>query len=437
MPAINATGVWTEVNYGQKTIFASAQSEELFMSRQDIDILRHLAEKVSKLSQSSENITKKDLWYEHNSLKTKKPLIFCDPENGWNEIILSDDLNCRSPLARRWEIILLKEIFYGEKLKDDKPIEIYFDIGYTYKETDWISSRSIRGGLDGGSYVWDGKIKSIEDIEMINYPTIDIDYKTTLENLNIASNVFKDLLIPRIKGQWWWSLGLTIDLVGLIGLENMFFQLIDNGEFIKKVLEKLRDGWIKKINFLQNSKLLSNNNDDSYVGSGGLGYCKELDNSEDSIITTKNLWGFAESQETGQVSPEMFKEFVFPFQLELLKLFGLNCYGCCEPLDKRWHVIKQIPNLRRVSVSNWADYRKMSEYLEDKYIFSYKPSPTDLAVSSINKDYIRKNIRNFLEVTKGNIVEIIMKDNHTIGKNPQNVVDWVKIVREEINKLYE
>jgi len=29
-----------------------------------------------------------------------------------------------------------------------------------------------------------------------------------------------------------------------------------------------------------------------------------------------------------------------------------------------------------------------------------------------------------------------MKDNHTIGKNPQNIIDWVKIVREEIARVY-
>ena len=29
-----------------------------------------------------------------------------------------------------------------------------------------------------------------------------------------------------------------------------------------------------------------------------------------------------------------------------------------------------------------------------------------------------------------------MKDNHTIGRNPQNVVRWVRIAREEIERLY-
>ncbi|MDP7287961.1 MAG: hypothetical protein QGH94_08205, partial [Phycisphaerae bacterium] len=60
-----------------------------------------------------------------------------------------------------------------------------------------------------------------------------------------------------------------------------------------------------------------------------------------------DMWGFCESQETVGVSPEMFEEFVFPYQMPILERFGLNCYGCCEPLDNRWHVVKRFPRLRR------------------------------------------------------------------------------------------
>ena len=113
--------------------------------------------------------------------------------------------------------------------------------------------------------------------------------------------------------------------------------------------------------------------------------------------------------------------------------FGLICYGCCEPLDQRWKIIKKIPNLRRVSVSAWANWERMSEYLEDKYIYSYKPNPSDLAVPFIDEDSIRKKITNILSITKNNILEIVMKDNHTICNNPNNIINWVKIAREEVD----
>lgn len=40
-------------------------------------------------------------------------------------------------------------------------------------------------------------------------------------------------------------------------------------------------------------------------------------------------------------------------------------------------------------------------------------------------------IRNALAKTKGCQVEIIMKDNHTLGGNPLNAINWVSIAKEE------
>jgi len=438
MAVLNATGVWTEVNYGQACLFASGRKGEACVSKKDKETLRKLAQKVKDYSTTKENEEKRKLWYEHNSLKTSKPVIFCEPENGWNEIITADMLECEGPLSRRWEILLRKEIFYGERMKDDKPIEPYFDIGYTHESKDWLDKEIVHGGKDGGSYVWEAQIKSIEDLDKIRKPEIIVDYKTTLETFELACSVFKDLLVPKLKGLWWWSFGLTYDLVRLVGLENMLIYFYDKPELIHKVMARLRDDSIKKLNFLEENKLLTLNSNREYVGSGGLGYSHEIPKRDISCndIKTQDLWGFAESQETVSVSPEMFEEFVFRYQVPIMERFGLNCYGCCEPLDKRWDVVKKAPNLRRISVSAWANVEKMAENLKDEYIFSYKPSPTELAVHEINEAHIREKISNFLDVTKGCITEIIMKDNHTLGHNPDNAVNWVKIVRDEIKKRY-
>jgi hypothetical protein len=102
-------------------------------------------------------------------------------------------------------------------------------------------------------------------------------------------------------------------------------------------------------------------------------------------------------------------------------------------LNKRWDSIKKIPNLRRVSVSPWADIQDMAEKLQANYIFSLKPHPGYLAVSPIDEDTIRKSLRETLRITKANNchVEIIMKDNHTLADHPENAVRWCQIAKEE------
>lgn len=70
------------------------------------------------------------------------------------------------------------------------------------------------------------------------------------------------------------------------------------------------------------------------------------------------------------------------------------------------------------------------------FIYSRKPSPTPLANQDPDWDSIRKELAEFLQATKNCHVEIIMKDNHTLGHNPTNANTWCKIARQEVDKEY-
>ncbi|MBA7676659.1 hypothetical protein ES703_84903 [subsurface metagenome] len=242
-----------------------------------------------------------------------------------------------------------------------------------------------------------------------------------------------------VRLNWWYvgNLGMTWTLVNLRGLQQIMFDVYDYPEELHQLMGILRGGTLARLDFLEKNALLSLNNDGTYVGSGGFGYTRELPQKDfdSKTVRTCDMWGFSESQETVGFSPDMFAEFFFPYQLPILERFGLNCYGCCEPLDERWDVIKNTPRLRRVSVSPWSDRADMADKLGDQYIYSMKPNPVDLAVPSLNEERIRTGLRRDLQITRNCRVEIIMKDNHTIGNNPQNVTRWCQIAREEAEAI--
>jgi hypothetical protein len=98
------------------------------------------------------------------------------------------------------------------------------------------------------------------------------------------------------------------------------------------------------------------------------------------------------------------------------------------------HVVKNHHNLRRVSCSPWADVDKMASFLGDRYIYSMKPNPASISEPSVDFEEIKRELRRKFEVTKGCVVEIIMKDNHTIGGKPENVTQWCRIAREEAER---
>jgi hypothetical protein len=254
---------------------------------------------------------------------------------------------------------------------------------------------------------------------------------------DVAEDILGDILHVRIKGTWWWTLGMTWDFIKLRGLENLMTDMLLHPEGVHRLMDFLCQAAHRKLDFLESRGLLSLNTEGTYVGSGGFGWTTHLPapGYNDQKVRTIDMWGFAESQETLGISPAMFKEFVFPYQKTILERFGLNCYGCCEPLDTRWEYVKTFPHLRRVSVSPWSDVQVMAELLQGNYILSLKPSPVPLAQSRLDEDSTRRDLRRDLRKTRDCRVEIIMKDNHTLGNNPQNAVRWVTIAKEESQSL--
>ncbi len=433
----NATGLWPSANFGDAPKFASGVRGQVSVSASDRDVLRALAERVAGNADRPSESTKRESWYAHNDLRSKMPLVLVDPENGWNEIVTPESIACSGELARRWEMILRKELFWGDSLKDDRPLEPLFEVGYTYTDSEWGVQEDYHGGASGESYTWEGKIQKPEDVGKIRTPVIAIDTETTSRTLALAQEVFGGLLKVGLRGIWWWSLGMTLDLARLVGLEKMLYLMYDDPGMVHRIMGLLRDGYLAKLDSLEKNNLLCLNNAHSYVGSGGIGYTRELPRGKvenRGSARTGDMWCLTESQETVGVSPEQFEEFVFQYQLPIQEKFGLNCYGCCEPLQARWHILKKIPRLRRVSVSPWADQEMMARMLEDKYVYSRKPAPSLLAVPRMEADAVRADIRATLDVTRGCVVELIMKDNHTLGKNPDNLVQWVRIAREEIGR---
>jgi hypothetical protein len=283
------------------------------------------------------------------------------------------------------------------------------------------------------------------DLKKLHAPQFEIDWTTTNGCLELAREIFEGsspagqgVLRVRLKATWWWSLGLTLPAALLRGLNNILYDFVDHPDELKELLSLISKGHLEKLDRIQADNLLSPNNDGTYVGSGGYGFCNQLPQPDfGGQVRTVDLWGFTESQETVSVSPDMYAEFIFPFEKPIMQRFGLTCYGCCEPLDARWQVVRQHHNLRRVSCSPWANLEKMAGYLEDRYILSVKPNPTALAGSTLDREAIRMDLRRIFEHTKGCVVEVIMKDNHTLGKNPENAVAWCAIAREEADRAWK
>ena len=399
-------------------------------------LLRQLAEKVAKIATNPMHVENAELWGQHNDLKSTRPMVLVFPEGAWREMLPESMLKCESDFARGIERNFLMQIYYSEHLQDDNPIENIFNVpictkitGHGLEEKHTISEQST------GADHYETVINGMDDIERMKTPEVSVDWKESQQNLEFFQNLFGDILDVRQNGncQWWFA---PIDeYAKLRGLDTIYYDMIDCPELIHEFCKRLVDGMIFTSKELERQGALTLNLRNNYAGSGGNCYTNDLPSAgfDGTHVRTQDFWGFATAQMFSEVSPEMHEEFALTHEKRFLDLFGLNCYGCCEPLHNKLDiVIKHIPRLRRISISPWADIEKSAEILKDKYIYSWKPNPAILAGETFKPDVIRSEIRNFCEKTKGCVTEIIMKDTHTVKNEPKRMWEWVKIAKEVI-----
>lgn len=84
---------------------------------------------------------------------------------------------------------------------------------------------------------------------------------------DLASEIFNGILTVRLRGVWWWSLGMTMEYVHLRGIQNLMLDMYDNPDGVHKMMKFFSDGFLHKLDFLEENNLLSLNTEGTYVGS--------------------------------------------------------------------------------------------------------------------------------------------------------------------------
>jgi hypothetical protein len=281
-------------------------------------------------------------------------------------------------------------------------------------------------------------IKDPEDIEKIQMPDLSVDWEKTEQNYEAMEDLFGDLIRVEkrgIPGRWFapWD-----ELIRWWGVEDALMDLAVRPEMVHAAMDRLVSAYSRRLDQWEELNVLALNNTPIRVGSGGYGCTDELpgEDFDPENIRASNLWGCATAQIFSEVSPEMHEEFALQYERRWLDRFGLTYYGCCEPLHLKVDMLKQIPNLRKISTSPWADLEQMVEKTEGNYVISFKPNPAFLAEETWDPDGVRVYLTEALKKIRGCPVEVILKDISTVGFEPRRLESWTEIVRGVIGDLF-
>jgi len=405
-------------------------------------VIRDLALRVREIAELPENATKRHLWADHNELKTGgiPPLWVCiDEDGGWLELVPEGELHTEDPDLRVLERKLRQLVYQHGNFKDDFVYEpfLFFDMkgeytGYLYgdanQKTAWGIDISAKG-VGKGAYHLDNYLSDPANIEKLLNHEVDFipDLGATGRLVEKYGSALDGILETRFVIPYGALVqSLIIDLVHLRGLTDLMLDLCDNPDLLHRIMDHMSASKARFLDRLEARGLLFDNHTNVYTGSGGLGYTNSrLDPAK---LKVSDLWGFADSQEFSSVSTPMFEEFALAYQKRGLNKFGYACYGCCEPLDLKYDAIfREIPRIRRLSVSPWSDIPLAAQKIGRRAILSWKPNP--ILCMGFEMEEMDTFLKGVAKTTRDNSTELILKDIRTCGGTPRHIQDFVQLVR--------
>ncbi len=395
---------------------------------------------------------RKRLWKAVHDLKAERPVILF--ETGWIDGFVSpEEILCEDPFLRRVEQSMRITLRHAEELGDDIVIEPYYRIGWRMNFSDYgvpVDIRSAAHTEDTAlAYSFSFPIAAPDDIAKLKKRTISVDRDRTMMFKGMLEEIMGDVLDVKVGGfdpfiyefgdeeygdsgfNGNYFFGLTWQVYRFIGNQGLLYWPYDAPDAIHKLMSYMLEDRIAMFEYLQDQGLLAPNTDNQMAGPRSYGYVSDLPgpDSADNVML-RDLWGWAESQESESISPAMYKEFVLPYLAKLSERFGLVYYGCCERVDDRLDLIMDaIPNLRSVSVSGWTDFAKTAEMLGNRYVYSRKPTPAHISGADPNWELLEQDMKKTCAVTKDCNLEILFRDVYTTNGDRERLKRWVEMTK--------
>ncbi len=404
-------------------------------------ILRELAKRYAEIANAPRNDERRKLHTASNDLEMIRPVVLID-ELPWNEMDIDDQLKLSSinPFLRTVEDYMRKTLFKYKYLPADMIVMPYLPVNKIIHHSDngiKVTEDTIATNENNHiiSHDYKDQFESDDSISIIKDVTVTYDENATMRNFELLSEIIGDIIPIKLKGIDHNSVATWDDISRYRGVTSLLIDLVDRPEFSHKLVDRLTQ--------LAESKLTQYENLGLFDEDPQLLHCtpiltKSLPSKghiKGSPMTRKDIWGRGTAQIFASVGKACHEEFDIDYMLRTVGTCGLSYYGCCEPLDRKIDIVEKLPNLRKISITPWADVNIAAEAIGKKYVLSSKPNPSSVAVGTLDKDALKKEIGTILDACKRNScsVDIVLKDISTCGFRPQNIFEWEQIVMDMVN----
>lgn len=399
----------------------------------DYSILRELAKQVAEIASLPVQQETINLWKALNGLKPIRPMVMID-QIPWHEMDVNDELTLKTEdgFCRGFEGHLRRTLYLWKYMRADMVVmpyvNVYKAIGNTGFGVGVVEQTAVtdpRNSVVGHRYI--DQFKTEEDIMKIQMPKITYNEEATKRAEERAREIFDGILDVKVQGTFPGFAPWDI-IVQWRSPDKMILDMVDRPEFMHKIISRLTDAYLYMLDQLEEMGLLGYGQETVHCTGA---FTDELPAPEfdPNKPRAKDNWTFGMAQIFSTVSPAMHKEFEIDYAKKWYERFGLGYYGCCEPLDEKIDIIRELPRVRKISMSPWVDIERGAENISSDFVFSRKPTPAFLAWDVWKPEEVEKDLRDTKEICKryNCPLEFILKDISTVNYQPQRLWEWADI----------
>jgi len=409
---------------------------------EDVLNLRSLAKAYFNIANNEHNAQRAVLHRAINSLRMIRPVVLID-ELPWSEMDFNGELTlkCKDPILRDTELFMRRELYKFKYLRADMIVRPYAPIpkvihssGVGLEVDEEIRFTDAQNNIVAHNYK--DQLQCENDLEKLHTPKITYDSAETERRFQLVGEAIGDIIPVKKVGIDHMTMEPWDNIAMFRSVTPLLIDLVDKPGFSHKMVRKFYDFDVATAE--QYLKLGLFENDPRLLHCTPI-LCDGMpsESSVGEIVELKSVWLKSAAQIFGSVSKEMHKEFDIDYIMDVASRFGMVYYGCCEPLDRKIDIVDKIPNLRKISISPWADVRVAAEAIGKRFVVSAKPSPALLAVPMLDVDWLRREITNILDACKKNgcSLDIVIKDISTCANRPQNLFKWEQTVMEIVQSF--
>jgi hypothetical protein len=407
-------------------------------SQKDRDVIRRLASAVADIAALPVQEEKRILWRQLNARKPVRPLVMID-QVCWNEMNVNDELTliCQSEEGRQYEEHLRKTLFQWKYFPVDRVVEPFIRVpravsntGFQVDVKEHVAIGDPTNSVVGHAYV--NQFETDADLDKIKTPVITHDADETNRRLEVAHQLFDGTLEVFEQGVDPY-LSVWDPISSWMSVEAVLYTMVDRPAYLKELAQRMVDGYLRMLDQLEDQGLLGHHQ--SVIHCTGA-YADEVPapGFDPKRPRTRDLWMFGLAQMFSTVSPALFQEFEIDLCMPLFKRFALVYYGCCDPLDRKLKEVRRIPNVRKISMSPWADEERGAAEIKSDYVYSRKPNPALLAWPTFSEREVREHLQKTVTICarQGCPLELILKDISTVNYEPQRLFRWAAIAMETV-----